>query len=177
MDINEKLNKGKFGKFITKHGELWKFIKFSIAGGASSIIELIVHMVLLETVFKSLKAVPITNEVLNMINIDSKGYLYTYLISTAVGYGIAFILNRKVTFQADSNPTLSIFLYVLMVIGTIFANGWIGSALSSFAVERGFDTFFGEFVIKIVCMLIPSLWTYPLNRFVIHRKKKVVEEK
>lgn len=172
MENNEKSFKSKISAFLEKHAETWKFIKFMVAGGASSVIELIVHMILLETVFKSLKAVPITNEILNMINIDSKGYLYTYLISTAVGYTIAFILNRKVTFKADSNPTLSIILYIIMVVGTIFANGWIGSALSSFAVQNGFDTFFGELVIKIVCMAIPTLWTYPLNRFVIHRKKK-----
>ena len=39
-----------FVKWTEKHAEIWKFIKFSIAGGSSA-IELVVHMVLLNTVF------------------------------------------------------------------------------------------------------------------------------
>lgn len=104
---------------VKKHAELWKFIKFSIAGGSSSAVELIVHMVLLNTAFKVLTSVPVVNDALNMIGITSKGYLYTYLISTTIGYAIAFILNRKITFKADVNPTLSMILYAIMVVLTI----------------------------------------------------------
>lgn len=156
----------------SKHAELWKFVKFLIAGGGSSAIELVVHMLLLNSVFAALTAAPITNAALNMIGITSKGYLYTYLISTTVGYAIAFVLNRKLTFKADANPWISIALYVLMVIFTIFANGWIGSAMTTFAqahnlVGNGYDM-----LIKIIGMAIPTIWTYPCNRFIIHRKRK-----
>ena len=129
---NEK-KQNAFTRFTEKHAEIWKFIKFSIAGGGSSAIELVVHMLLLNFVFASLTAQAITNPTLNMIGITSKGYLYTYLISTTVGYAIAFILNRKITFKADANPTVSMILYAIMVVFTIFANGWIGSAMTTFA--------------------------------------------
>lgn len=156
----------------SKHAELWKFVKFLIAGGGSSAIELVVHMLLLNSVFAAMTAAPITNNVLNMIGITSKGYLYTYLISTTVGYAIAFVLNRKLTFKADANPFISIVLYVIMVIFTIFANGWIGSAMTTLAqahnlVGNGYDM-----LIKIIGMAIPTIWTYPCNRFIIHRKRK-----
>ena len=97
--MNEKKKDNAFVRWTEKHAEIWKFIKFSIAGGGSSAVELVVHMVLLATVFKPFLDQPITNDALNMIGIESKGYLYTYLISTTVGYGIAFILNRKITFR------------------------------------------------------------------------------
>ena len=29
---------------------------------------------------------------------------------------------------------------------------------------------------KLLVMTVPTLWTYPLNRFVIHRKKKAKVE-
>ena len=29
-----------------------------------------------------------------------------------------------------------------------------------------------DMAIKVIGMLIPMLWTYPCNRFLIHRKKK-----
>ena len=163
-------------KFIDKHKEIWKFIKFSIAGGGSSAIELVVHMLLLNFVFKSLTDIAITNSTLNMIGITSKGYLYTYLISTTVGYAIAFILNRKITFKADANPTVSMILYVIMVVFTIFANGWIGSAMTTFAQSHSLTGNFWDLVIKLVGMAIPTLWTYPCNRFIIHRKKKPTAE-
>lgn len=35
-------------------------------------------------------------------------------------------LNRKITFKADANPAVSMALYAVMVLFTIFANGWIG---------------------------------------------------
>lgn len=114
----------------------------------------------------------IIDDALNMIGIESKGYLYTYLISTTVGYGIAFILNRKITFKADVNPTLSMILYAIMVVFTIFANGWIGSAMTTFAQGHNLTGGFWDMVIKLIGMAIPTLWTYPCNRFIIHRKKK-----
>ena len=153
------------------HPELWKFVKFLLAGGGSSAIELVVHMILLNTVFAALTSQAIDHPTLQMIGITSKGYLYTYLISTTVGYAIAFVLNRKLTFKADANPLISMVLYIIMVIFTIFANGWIGSAMTTYAqmhqmVGNGYDV-----LIKIIGMAIPTLWTYPCNRFIIHRKK------
>lgn len=164
--------KNAFKKWTEKHAEIWKFIKFIIAGGGSSVIELIVHMVLLNTVFAAMTTQEITNPTLNMIGINSKGYLFTYLISTTVGYAIAFILNRKVTFKADANPALSMALYFIMVVFTIFANGWIGSAMQTFAADHNLTGNIWDLVFKVTGMAIPTLWTYPCNRFIIHRKKK-----
>lgn len=166
---NETKKKGGFG------AELWKFVKFLLVGGGSSAIELVVHMILLSTVFASLNTVPVTNSFLNFLKIDYIGYLYAYLISTTVGYTIAFIMNRKVTFKADANPTLSIVLYVIMVVFTIIINSWLGSVLGTVAKANNWGTF-ADGLIKVILMIVPTLWTYPLNRFVIHRKKKPVEE-
>ncbi len=164
--------KNAFKQWTEKHAEIWKFIKFCIAGGGSSVIELIVHMVLLNTVFAAMTTQEITNPTLNMIGINSKGYLFTYLISTTVGYAIAFILNRKVTFKADANPALSMVLYFIMVVFTIFANGWIGSVMQTFAADHNLTGNIWDLIFKVIGMIIPTLWTYPCNRFIIHRKKK-----
>lgn len=172
--MSEEKKKNAFVRWTEKHAEFWKFVKFMIAGGGSSVVELVVHMVLLNTAFAALTSQAITNPALNMIGITSKGYLYTYLISTTVGYTIAFILNRKITFKADSNPALSMILYFIMVVMTIFANGWIGSAMTTFAISHNLTGNFWNLIIKIIGMAIPTLWTYPINRFVIHRKKKPV---
>ena len=162
-------------KFTEKHAEIWKFIKFSFAGASSSIVELGVQLLLTGVIFKALIEVPLNNPVFNYIGITSKGYLFSYLISITIGYAIAFVINRKVTFHADSNPTVSIILYFLMVVFTIFAGSWIGSVLSGWSVSliaKGWSNTLVDTVCKLIQMAIPTLWTYPLNRFVIHRKKK-----
>lgn len=132
--MSETKKDNGFTRWSKKHAELWKFIKFSIAGGSSSAVELIVHMVLLNTAFKGLTSVPVVNDALNMIGITSKGYLYTYLISTT--------------------------------------NGWIGSAMTTFAQSHDLTGNLWDLVIKLIGMTIPTLWTYPCNRFIIHRRKK-----
>lgn len=59
-------------------------------------------------VFKSLNDVPVTDSpVLAFLGVEYKGYMYSYFISTVVGYAIAFVMNRKITFKADANPLLS----------------------------------------------------------------------
>lgn len=162
--------------FAGKHRELWKFFKFLMASGGSSAIEVIIHMFLLNAVFAHLTEAAITNPTLQMLGITSQGYLYTYMISTAVGYAIAFILNRKITFKADANPTLSMVLYLIMVVFTVFANGWIGSAMTTFARAHGLVGGFWDVLIKIIVVVLPILWTYPCNRFIIHRRKKPENE-
>ncbi|MCI5738968.1 MAG: hypothetical protein MR290_04185, partial [Ruminococcus sp.] len=69
----------------------------------------------------------------------------------------------------------SMILYAIMVVFTIFANGWIGSAMTTFAQSHNLVGNFWDLVIKLIGMAIPTLWTYPCNRFIIHRKKKTTE--
>ncbi len=164
--------KAKGKNFVDKHGEVWKFIKWAIfTGVGASGIELIAHMLLLNYVFVSLQGVPVTNAVLLYIKVSDIGYMYSYLISATLGYSIAFVLNRKLTFKADSNPVVSAFFAILLMIFNIFACTWIGSVLSSITVSYQWGSI-GDAVTKIISMLIPSLWIYPANRFIIHRKKK-----
>lgn len=164
--------KQKIRDFSKKHEEIMKFIKFSLAGGLSTIIELIVYYVLQGVVLKSMNTEPVSFWVFEY---QGRGYMWAFLISTTIGYAIAFILNRKVTFQADANPALSIFLYTLMVVFTIAATTWLGVIIMNWCVANNYQTI-GEILAKPIVASITVLWTYPLNRFVIHRKKKDILE-
>lgn len=120
--------KDKIIKFVNKHAEIWKFIKFTFTGASTSVLELAVFWVLQYVVFKSLNEVPVTdNAVLSFLGIEYKGYMYSYFISAVIGYAAAYIMNRKLTFKADANPILSTVLYTIMVICTITFNTWFGS--------------------------------------------------
>ncbi|MEI6579458.1 MAG: hypothetical protein WCN92_08360 [Eubacteriales bacterium] len=170
MSFNNIKTKAK--RFVYKHGEIWKFIKWSLVTGiGASGIELIVHMLLLKFVFASLNEVSITNAVLNFIGVQYAGYMYSYLISSTVGYTLAFILNRKITFKANSNPAVSAVFAVILVVINIFASAWIGSVLSNISVAHHWGSM-SDAIIKIITMTIPSIWIYPANRFIIHRVNK-----
>lgn len=165
--------KDKIIKFVNKHAEIWKFIKFTFTGASTSVLELAEFWVLQYVVFKSLNEVPVTdNAVLSFLGIEYKGYMYSYFISAVIGYAAAYIMNRKLTFKADANPILSTVLYTIMVICTITFNTWFGSFLGTLIKNSGHDSVFIVLLTKLIVMTVPTLWTYPLNRFVIHRKKK-----
>lgn len=168
--------KDKMNKFVGKHPEIWKFIKFAFTGASTSVLELAVFMFLQYVVFRSLNQVPVTdNALLEFLKIEYKGYLYSYSISAIIGYAAAYIMNRKMTFKADANPVLSTIIYAVMVVCTILFNTWFGAFLGTLLINSGHNSVILEMITKVVVMTVPTIWTYPLNRFVIHRKKKPTE--
>lgn len=167
----------KIKRFTEKHSELWKFIKFTFTGASTSVLELGIFMILQYVVFKGLNEVPVTDSpLLAFLGISYKGYLYSYLISATIGYAAAYIMNRKLTFKSDANPVVSTILYCVMVFVTILFNTWFGSFLGTYAKMYGFDGVIADIIMKVIVMTIPTIWTYPLNRFVIHRHKKITYE-
>lgn len=165
--------KEKAKAFIEEHSEIWKFIKFTFTGASTSILEMAVYAALQYGVFRSLQGVPVENSpVLEFLGIEYKGYLYSYLISAIIGYAAAFLMNRKLTFKADANPLVSSILYAIMVICTITFNTWFGAFLGTIVTNNGWSNFWVDMLLKLVVMTLPTVWTYPLSRFVIHRKKK-----
>ena len=165
--------KEKAKAFVEKHSEIWKFIKFTFTGASTSILEMAVYAALQYGVFRSLQGVPVENSpVLEFLGIEYKGYLYSYLISAIIGYAAAFLMNRKLTFKAVANPLVSSILYAIMVICTITFNTWFGAFLGTIVTNNGWSNFWVDMLLKLVVMTLPTVWTYPLSRFVIHRKKK-----
>jgi len=173
----------KLKAFTDKHPEIYKVIKFFMAGAVANVPEILVYMLFLNIIFASLLGQPLPNIgifdfITNTLNIDfPKGIadMYAYMISTAVGYGVAFVLNRKISFKADSNVALSTFLYVLMVIFTIGMNGIIGPIITASIEKTGMPDAIVQIIAKFLGMMIPGIWTYPCNRFIIHRQRKLKE--
>ena len=166
-------------KFTEKHAEIWKFIKFTLVGFSSTLVELGVFYLLQYVVFKSIAHAPMPdNGFFNFLAsiglAEGQGIFYSYVISTTIGYIIAFILNRKTTFKADSNVVLSTVLYILMVVFTIIATAWIGTKFQNFMVAHDMKNL-GDIIAKPLVAALATAWTYPLNRFVIHRHKKPAE--
>lgn len=165
-------------QFVKKHAELWKFIKFNISVLVTSAIDILSYLVLLYFVFKSSNGVELgDNALLSLLGIRYKGYLYSYLISTALGYISAYLINRRVTFHSDVNPLYSSVLYIVLAVFNILVSSYIGSVFGTYMSIHNMSNPITEIISKFVIINIPTLWTYPLERYVIQinkPKKKTV---
>lgn len=166
-------------QFVKKHAELWKFIKFNISVLVTSAIDILSYLVLLYFVFKSSNGVELgDNALLSLLGIRYKGYLYSYLISTALGYISAYLINRRVTFHSDVNPLYSSVLYIVLAVFNILVSSYIGSVFGTYMSIHNMSNPITEIISKFVIINIPTLWTYPLERYVIQinkpKKKNII---
>lgn len=152
--------------------ELWKFIKFNISVIVTSVLDVVTYLVLIYTVFKSQCSVQLPDSaLLSLLGIKYRGYLYAYIISTSVGYIAAYIINRKITFESNVNPLYSSVLYFILALVNILISSWIGGIFGSVMVSRGINTPLMQIASKFIIINIPTLWTYPLERYVIQIRK------
>ena len=159
--------------FTENHPELWKFIKFNITVIVTSALDIISYLILLYFVFAPLNAEPLPdNAILSLLGIKYKGYLFSYLISTSIGYVAAYLMNRKITFHSDVNPVYSSVLYFTLSVFNILVSSWIGGIFGSVVTAKGFATPVIEIISKFIIINIPTAWTYPIERYIIQIKKK-----
>ena len=166
----------RFTAFTEKHAELYKFIKWNLVGAIGVPVEIGSYYLFAYVFFKSFNTTPVSIWVLDY---DGLGFMWAFLLSTALGETVGFVLNRKFTFAADANPALSIFLHFCMVTFSIFATTLVGMEI--IRITGGMSetvAYWGEIAARPASTILATAWLYPLNRFVVHRKKKpkAVEE-
>ena len=156
-----------------KKSELWKFLKFNICVVVTSVLDIISYIFLLYVVFKGQCNTPLPESaLLTLLGIRYKGYLYSYLISTSIGYIAAYLINRKVTFKSNINPLYSSVLYAALAIFNILVSSYLGGVFGTYITLHGMSSPIIEMVSKFVIINIPTIWTYPLERYIIQINKK-----
>jgi len=159
--------------------ELWKFIKWNLVGAVTTVLDLGTFYLMMFVLFSyTFLTAPIggpawLQSFLAAIGLDEGlGFLYAYLISITLGYIAAYILNRKVAFKANNNVTLSSVIYAVNVVVVIITGSWFGTWFSMFLLDLGWSSVLVTLLVKPLQLLIPMLWAYPLNRFVVFAQKK-----
>ncbi|WP_308619921.1 Cof-type HAD-IIB family hydrolase [uncultured Eubacterium sp.] len=156
-----------------KKSELWKFLKFNICVVVTSVLDIVSYMFMLYVVFKSQCNTPLPESaLLSLLGIRYKGYLYSYLISTSIGYIAAYLINRKVTFKSNINPLYSSVLYAALAIFNILVSSYLGGIFGTFITAHDMSSPIVEIVSKFIIINIPTIWTYPLERYIIQINKK-----
>jgi len=174
-------------KFAREHKELWLFIKSNIVGAMGALPELLSYMALCPFLtWLGVTYLPkffLFDLIMTGID-DSTIYqpavlVYSFLISTFIGQAIGFVLQRKVTFHANSNVALSSFLAILLIIFTIIASGFVGPFIVNLVGRISFlPESLVQMIGKVGGMAASVAWQYPANRFLVHRvvKKEKVED-
>ncbi|HRT82155.1 MAG TPA: hypothetical protein P5127_03255 [Oscillospiraceae bacterium] len=173
-DYVETAGRAEKEKTSKRREEVLKIVKWSITGIGSAVVELGIFALLrflFEHAFVSFNERPVYNSFLNFLGIKYLGYLIAYFTSACIGYALAFIINRIYSFKADGNLAVSATVNVVFTFINILFVTWLGTVLSNLSVERSWG-FWGDMLIKVSVMTVPVIWAYPINRFVIHRKKK-----
>ena len=171
-------------KFPLAHPELWKFLKALCVGGMSALPETVVYM-LLCSVFTRMAVSYLPDFFffdLIIRNMDVSQYLpavqvYAFLISTAVGQTIGFVLARKYAFHANANIALSTILKIIMIIITIGLGGIVGPAMVTLVARIPYIKEYPglvQVISKVAAMAASTAWVYPSDRFIVHRVKKEV---
>jgi len=164
----------RFAAFTEKHAELYKFIKWNLVGAIGVPVEIGSYYLFAYVFFKNFSTDPVRIWVLDY---EGLGFLWAFLLSTALGESVGFVLNRKLTFAADANPAVSIFLHVCMVTFSIFATTLVGMEIIRITAGMGGTiATYGEIAARPASTILATAWLYPLNRFVVHRKKKPAKE-
>jgi putative flippase GtrA len=171
-------------KFARNNPEFWTFLKFAFMSTLAAAVEFAAQLAA-RPLFKATGVQSLPDfflfRWLERSTQPLEGYTlamvaYAFMASTAVGYAVGYFLNRKTTFHADNNAALSTFFYVLLVVFTIAANSLIGPWLEADLLPRlGFvPAGLVPPLAKVLNMVATTVWVYPANRFIIHRKKKEV---
>ncbi len=178
-----EVKRGGFKGFIDNHREIWTFVKFALAAASSSVVQMLVYYLLYKFAFTSYAGKAVDNPVLKLLGFDdAMDAALAGLISVAVGYAVAYIINRKVTFNSSSNIVRSVIIYILMVLVTMVVTTWISAKMTVLmmgwpsCVADGSLKSIPTLIVSLVGMLVPTAYTYPLQRFVINPPRKVKKE-
>ncbi len=157
----------RFMVYFNSHPEAWKMVKFALVMSIGSQVELYLYYFLSFVVFRSMDNEPFQ---FLFIKLDGLGSLWAMAISTVVGSSIAFFLNRRHTFHANNNP----FLGLLMLLFVVGCNVIIATTTGTFFLSI-FQTFqldlLGRLLAKPMATFCVTVFNYPINRFLLHRKK------
>ena len=169
-----------FKAFPEKYPKLWEFIKFIFTAFSTTILYYIIFWIGQATLVEPLKDVQVHSKILSFLGYDSNlGLAIAYLSASFLSYVASYIMNRKVTFKSNSNVLVSTILFALMVVVTTAFTSWFGTFATNWCAAKGgfwASGFMSSIVIPTIAMLIPFVWTYPFQKFVIYRNKKEPEE-
>lgn len=164
----------KIKKFAAEHEAIWQFVKFTIISSIAGITEITSYTLLNSVILKSMNTEPFHWWIFNYNGGvgGGLGTMISFLISTTLAQIVSFVTNRKKTFNANNNIVFSAIMYTLMVIVIICLQTYTGP-LMVIAIDKWLNNAAISGTLgKLIWMFLSFVIIFPMNKFVIMRKKK-----
>lgn len=155
-----------------KNQTLWEFIKFTLMSLVTTFVDMGVFALLNYWLLVGYKDTDFSWWLFNY-RVENGGLtaFLSLLVSFAVSQTVNFILQRKVTFGATNNKLYSALMYAIMVIAVYFFILWLPTLFIE-PLYAAIGENWGGIITKMVCMTISFLIQFPMNKWVIMKKKK-----
>ena len=164
---------GKGKAFMTRHGNIWQIVKFTLI----SLIAFLAEFASMYALQYGLEGV--------LGNEDFHWFIFHYaagrngafgtagfiamLVSKCIAEIISFTINRKKTFNANNNVVFSAIMYVITVIALILFTTWLAGILGD-AIGPAIGADLGNTISKMLGSLISWVVIFLMDKFVIMRK-------
>ena len=164
-------HKGK--AFMTRHGNIWQIVKFTLI----SCIAFIAEFASMYALQYGLEGV-CGNEHFHWFIFDyaagregafgTAGFI-AMLGSKCIAEIISFTINRKKTFNANNNVVFSAIMYVITVIAVILLSTWLAGALGD-VMGPAIGADWGNTISKLLGSLLSWVIMFLMDKFVIMRR-------
>ncbi len=162
---------GLFGKEVKG---FWQFVRYALLSGLASVVEIGVFSLLNYWLLVPLKSIPVDQWIFHYEAMP-KGIGLGGMLSTIIAYACAqvfnFFVQRKRTFASNTNPLFSGIAYTVMVAAVWLFQTYHVGVLSNVFIPIMGQTIGGALAV-VLNMTIAFGIQYPLNKYVIMRKRK-----
>ena len=160
-------HKGK--AFMTRHGNIWQIVKFTLI----SLIAFLAEFATMYALQYGLADVCGQDFHWFVFNYDaSQGGQATFIAmlgSKCIAEIISFTINRKKTFKANNNVVFSAIMYVITVVALIIFTTWLAGVLGD-AMGPAIGADAGNTISKMLSSVISFVVIFLMDKFVIMRK-------
>ncbi|MFW5779835.1 MAG: hypothetical protein ACOCWI_00075 [Bacillota bacterium] len=172
-------NISKIKKFADEHKAIWQFIMFSLISMIAAVTEMVSYLLLNSVFLTSLNDQPFNWFIFEYSGGDAGGLgtMIAFLVSITLAQIVAFITNRKKTFNANNNVVYSALMYAVMVIIIIGLQTYSGPLLvtwlNGFINNANISGILG----KLIWMFFTFVIVFLMSKFVIMRRIEDKENK
>lgn len=160
-------HKGK--AFMTRHGNIWQIVKFTLI----SLIAFLAEFASMYALQYGLADVCGQDFHWFVFNYDaSQGGQATFIAmlgSKCIAEIISFTINRKKTFKANNNVVFSAIMYVITVVALIIFSTWLAGPIGNAMGAHNIDEGLSSTVSKMVGSIISFVVIFLMDKFVIMR--------
>ncbi len=162
------------GKLKQKES-LWQFILFTLLSLVTTVVDLGTFSLFNYAIFLRFKTTAFSWWVFDysVLNGGLCAFL-SFALSFAISQTFNFIIQRKATFKATNNILFSALMYAVMVLSVLFFQLWFPTLVREGIVRFAGETW-GDVIVKMMNMTISFAIQFPVNKWVIMRRKKPTE--